>query len=83
MFDLLKLVVEFLFEAAVSYASTPQGAEELNAIGTIVEGYGIDIPLWQPANPQGTSGIDGDSSDVQSETVSDPAAAYAARHPKK
>jgi len=69
MFDLFKLVIQFVSEAVYTYAASEQGSAELVAIADQAEALGIDIPFYtpsQPEQPAPSEGVDSAASFSQS-----------------
>lgn len=50
--ELVAMIVTLLFNALVAYDETPEGKAEIDALLTLVEQAGFDIPGWQPEQGQ-------------------------------
>lgn len=85
MFNLLFRFVKFLFDAAVVYAASDEGEAQLKGILDEAEADGIDIPFYNPDQPEGETGETGDVGDVGSTSSVRESrdAAYYLRHPNK
>lgn len=57
MFNILQLLVAFVWESLYTYAASEEGGAELRVILDAVEASGIDIPFYAPSNPEGQEGV--------------------------
>lgn len=78
MLDLIELLVHFVWEALTVYAASAEGVAEIKGILDAVEGAGIDIPFYEPSQPNGSE--EGDNG--ASESLDDRLARFVREHPE-
>ena len=76
MFNILSLLVNFVWEAIQTHASSDEGKQELETILTAVEAAGIDVPFWEPSSQDIGNDVDGSESSADARATS-----FRDRHP--